>query len=254
VTSGFPARVRGGERVVGTFVKLSGLEAIDLVAAAGFDFAVVDLEHSQLGFSQASALLRHGAAIGLPTVVRIPDVDPALVNRLLEAGASGVQLSSLRRRASVAELRAATCHPPAGTRSVSLAQPAARYGAGGLVAYLAGEEAEPPLVIGQIETATTDDTLGELAAGLDVVFLGTTDLSVDLGLPGELSAAPVRARMEEVAAAASAEGVRLGGFAGDAAGVAALRRLGASYLLVGSDLAALSSGISSLAAAAATEP
>ncbi|HTX64094.1 MAG TPA: aldolase/citrate lyase family protein, partial [Acidimicrobiales bacterium] len=132
----FAARVRAGERVVGTFVKLADPGSVDLVAAAGLDFCVVDGEHSQLTRGDVSRLVRHAATAGLPVVVRLPAPDPGEVNRVLEAGASGVQLSGLRSAAVAQTFRSAMRYPPQGTRSVSLAQPAAGYGARPLTDYL----------------------------------------------------------------------------------------------------------------------
>jgi 4-hydroxy-2-oxoheptanedioate aldolase len=220
----------------GLFLKLASTEVIDLVAAAGFDFAVVDLEHSQLSEADARSLVRHARAIGLPALVRLPDVDRGLVNRLLEAGAAGIQLSTVRRAAELRDLRAATRYAPAGTRSISLAHPQAGYGAAPLGDYLAAQAAEPPVVVAQIETAETDDPLEAiLAEGPDVVFLGMTDLSVDLGLDGER----VRARVEEVAGAAERAGIPLGAFGLDDPRV--------TYRLVSSDLALLRAAVADAA-------
>jgi 4-hydroxy-2-oxoheptanedioate aldolase len=193
-------------RSVGTFVKLPALESID-VCAATLDFCVVDHEHSQLSEADVLRLVRHAAALRFPAVVRIPEVDRGLVNRLLEAGAAGIQLSSVRRVAEVEALRDAALYAPAGRRSISLAHPAARYGATPLRDYLAG--AERPLLVAQLETRETDDPLDEIcAAGADVVFLGLTDLLVDCGL----DEGAARGRADAIAAAAERAGVALGGF------------------------------------------
>ncbi len=243
----FTARVRAGERVVGTFVKLDGPESVDLAAAAGLDFCVIDAEHSQLTRGDVSRLIRHAATAGLPVLVRLPALDPGEVNRALEAGASGVQLSGLRSAATARALRAAMRYPPEGARSVSLAQPAAGYGARALTNYLATSAADPPLVVGQIESATTEESLEDVVGVLDVAFVGTTDLSVDLGVPGEAEHPAVAARVEEIVAAASARGVRVGGWASTATRAAELGARGASYLVVGSDLQLLQLGMRALA-------
>jgi 4-hydroxy-2-oxoheptanedioate aldolase len=193
-------------RLVGTFVKLPALESIELCAAS-LDFAVVDYEHSQLSEHDVLRLVRHAAAVDFPVVVRISTVDPGLVNRLLEAGAAGLQLSSVRSVAQVRALCSATLYPPGGTRSISLAHSGAGYGAIGVGEYVAGVSA--PLVVVQLETRETDDGLEEICrAGADVVFLGVTDLLVDCELDG--SAATARA--DEIAAAAAGAGAALGGF------------------------------------------
>lgn len=220
----------------GVFVKLPALESIDLVAASDLDFAVVDLEHSQLTEGDALRLVRHAGVQGLRTLVRIPTVDRGLVNRLLEAGAAGLQLSTVRSVAQVRALRDAAHHAPRGTRSISLAQPAAAYGAVPVADYLALRDGQPPLLVAQIETATTDDPLDEiLTAGVDVAFIGTLDLSVDLGLDAGRTAA----RVDDIASAADRAGVTLGAF-----GLADAR---VAYDLVGSDVAVLRGGIDALA-------
>jgi 4-hydroxy-2-oxoheptanedioate aldolase len=220
----------------GLFLKLPSTEVVDLVAAAGLDFAVVDLEHSQLSEGDARRLVRHARATGLPALVRLPEVDRGLVNRLLEAGAAGIQLSTVRRAEQVRALRAATRYAPDGSRSISLAHPQAGYGGTPLADYLSAHAADPPLVVAQIETAQTDDPLDAiLAERPDVAFLGMTDLTVDLGLDG----ARVRARVEEVAAAAQRADVPLGAFGLDDERV--------TYRLVSSDLSLLRAAVADAA-------
>jgi 4-hydroxy-2-oxoheptanedioate aldolase len=194
---------------MGTFVKLPALESVD-VCAASLDFCVVDYEHSQLSEADVLRLVRHAAAIDFAAVVRIPEVDRGLVNRLLEAGAAGIQLSSVRRVAEVEALASAAAYAPEGTRSISLAHPRARYGGVPLREYLASSER--PLVVIQLETRETDDPPVDLCrAGADVAFLGLTDLLVDCGLDDDA----VRTRADEIAAAAAEAGLVLGGFGTD---------------------------------------
>lgn len=241
-------RLRDGPPLVGTFLKLLALETVDIAASAGFDFAVVDGEHSQLDEGEIRLLVRHAAALGLPAVVRIPAVDAGAINRLLEAGAAGIQLSSLRARSERDALIAASRYAPGGTRSVSLAHPAADFGAEGLGAYLERHKAGP-LLVGQIETATTVDPLAELLPGLDVAFIGTTDLSVDLGRPGLFDDERVRARAAEIVGAAATAGVALGSWTGSAEALAGLRGHAPRYVVVASDLQLLRAGASALLAA-----
>jgi 2-keto-3-deoxy-L-rhamnonate aldolase RhmA len=201
--------VHAGRRTAGTFVKLPALEVIEIVAET-LDFAVVDLEHSQLGEAEALALVRHARALDFPALVRLHELDRALVNRALEAGAAGIQLSSVRSAAEVRALRSAALYAPRGSRSISLAHRGARFGRTPLADYLGG--LADPLLVVQIETAETDDPLETIAAaGADVVFVGVTDLTVELGLDRERTAA----RVDEIAAAAASARVALGGFGSD---------------------------------------
>jgi 4-hydroxy-2-oxoheptanedioate aldolase len=224
--------LRPRNRRRGLFVKLCATEVLDIAARSGLDFVVVDLEHSQLSEADGLRLTRHAAASGLPALVRLPELDRGAVNRLLEAGARGIQLSTVRSAAQVRALRDATRYAPHGTRSVSLAHPGAAYGEIPLADYLKAQAAAPPELVVQIETDTTDDPLDEiLAAGADVAFVGTTDLSVDLGL----DPARLRERVEAIAAAAEAAGVELGGFNLDDARV--------TYDVSGSDVALLRAAV-----------
>jgi len=201
--------LRAGRGARGTFVKLPAAEVIE-IAAATLDFAVVDLEHSQLSEADALRLVRHAWALGFPTLARLHELDRGLVNRLLEAGAAGIQLSSVRSAAEVGALRNACLYAPRGSRSVSLAHPLAAFGATPLANYLAATP--DPLVVIQLETAETDDPLAAIAgAGADVVFAGVTDLSVEYGLDADRTAQ----RVDEIADAAAEAGVTLGGFGAD---------------------------------------
>lgn len=196
-----------GKRVRGVFLKVPTTEVVDLVAATGFDFAVVDLEHSQLGETDAFRLIRHGAVQGFPMLARISTAERGLVNRLLEAGAVGIHLSTVRRVEEVRALRSACRYAPHGTRSISLTHPSGRYGALPMRDYL-DAQGDGPLVVPQIETAETDDPLDRIAVEADILFIGPTDLSVDLELDGD----SLTARIDEIAAAAEGAGVPLGAF------------------------------------------
>lgn len=227
-SSRFRERVAAG-RVLGTFVKLAATEVIDILAGAGFDFVIVDLEHSQLAEGEAMKLVRHARALDVPAMVRIPACDGGLVNRLLEAGAEGIQLSSVRRVAEVEVLVATTRYPPAGRRSLSLAHPMAGYGAMPLSEAVSGPH---PFLVGQIESAETDDPLEDiLAAGLDVAFVGTTDLLVDLGMDTDRQ----RGRVADIERAIAVSGVGYGTFVSDPGAIPGAAR----YLALSSDLAML---------------
>ena len=203
--SSLRGRLENG-RLVGTFVKLPALESVE-ICAQSLDFCVVDHEHSQLSEADVLRLVRHAAALDFAAVVRIPEVDRGLVNRLLEAGAAGIQLSSARRVSEVRALASAVAYAPDGSRSISLAHPQARYGAVPLRDYLAA--AETALVVIQLETRETEDPPVELCrAGADVAFLGLTDLLVDCDLDEGVAAV----RAETLAAAVAEAGIALGGF------------------------------------------
>ena len=221
----------------GTFLKLPRREVVEIVAGAGFDFAICDLEHAQLTEAEAREVILAGAACGLPIVVRVASLDPGLVNRLLEAGAAGIQAPRMRNRADVEALRAACLYPPDGARSVSLQQPAAGYGAVPLRHHLVAANRRV-LLVGQLETADLEEPLDGWLGGLDVAFVGSVDLRVAVGFDEALFAA----RLAAIEEAATRAGVVLGIFAAGPEEAAAAEGRGHRFLAVGGDLTMLRQG------------
>jgi 2-keto-3-deoxy-L-rhamnonate aldolase RhmA len=227
---------------LGTFVKLPGLESIECVARSGFDFAVVDMEHSQLAEDEARRLVAYARAVGFPCLVRLPQVDAGEIGRYLEAGAAGIQLSDVRTSDEVGALVSAARFPPEGDRGVSTTHPGGDFGRMPVDEYLSGPR---PLLVIQIECAETVDPLEELFAHeIDVCFVGVVDLSVSVGTPGRTDSDAVQARIADVAAAAGASGRAFGHHL--AGGVVPSPE--ARYLTAGTDVTALAGGLERLAA------
>lgn len=231
--------------ITGTFLKIPRFEVVDLLALAGFDFVVCDYEHAQMSLLEACDIVRAGVGRGMPVLVRVPALERGDINRLLEAGAAGIQLARGSGRAAV-ELRRLVSYPPQGSRSVSLSQPAADYGIGTSLAMHLGRSNAEVLAVGQFETADYLDDIDDAMAALDVAFIGPVDLSVDVGTPGELDSAPMREASAAIEAAADRAGVPLGIFAGSAPAAERARAGGYRYVVVGSDLSMLSAGAASM--------
>lgn len=214
-----------GERARGLFVKLPAPHIIEMASLAELDFVIVDLEHSSLSEADALALVRFADLVGIDAIVRLPQVDAGFINRLIEEGARGIQLSNVVSVSQVEALIAATRFAPAGTRSVSTANRGAGFGRATAGDYVTASHNSPPLLIIQIESAVTVDPLHDIAAaGADVIFVGSVDLTVSAGFDSER----VRELEADIADAALETGVRLGGMAvsGDRF----------DYTVIGSDL------------------
>ncbi|HEY4276781.1 MAG TPA: aldolase/citrate lyase family protein [Conexibacter sp.] len=223
--------------VLGTFLKLPRPEVVDLLALAGFDFVVCDLEHAQMSEGDARTVLLAARAHDLPVVIRVEELARGTINRLLEQGAAGIQLPRTRSAEDVRALVDLTRFPPVGSRSVGTAHLAAGYGRQPLADYV-DDEARRPLLVGQFETR------GDAAAvaGLDVAFLGTVDLTVDHGVPGRLDDPAVGARIAQIETAARADGVALGAFAASVDQARAFAAAGYRYIAVSGDVSMLAAG------------
>jgi 2-keto-3-deoxy-L-rhamnonate aldolase RhmA len=222
---------------------------VEVAALAGFDFVICDPEHGQMGEGGARRVILAGRAAGLPVAVRAAELERGSINRLLEAGAAGLQAPRVRTRAEVERLRDLALYPPHGSRSVSLAHPMAGYGSVPPDDYLARSQGQV-LLVGQFETARVGNgPLLEAIGGLDVAFIGVFDLSVDLGLPGRFDAPEVRRWVEGLAEAAEAAGVALGLYAPTAEAAVAAARSGFKYIALGSDVTVLQQAFRNLAGA-----
>lgn len=185
-------RVRDGAALLGTFVNLTDPAVVERIGTSGFDFAVIDLEHGPLGFETLSDLQRAADDTGLDLVVRVPNDRRASILRSLDVGSSGVQVPMIETAERAHERVAKAHYPPRGRRGLSLSNRAIHDGATPARAHV---DASDPLIIAQIETGIGVTNVDEIAAtpGIDVLFLGPTDLSLSLGVLGQTDAAPFEA-------------------------------------------------------------
>src|SRR5687767_10239802 len=87
------AALRGGRLVTGTMVREMRTPAVmQLMAAAGFDYVLLDLEHSVLNLETTADLIRQARALSLCCIVRVPEISKSWIARILDAGADGVMI------------------------------------------------------------------------------------------------------------------------------------------------------------------
>jgi 2-keto-3-deoxy-L-rhamnonate aldolase RhmA len=176
------ALARPDAPALGTWVKLPAMEVMELVALAGFDFAVIDLEHSPIDLETAYRLIGIALHTGVAPLVRVPGLDAGLVQRVLDAGAEGIMVPHVdtveQARAAVSAVR----FPPLGSRGVGSTSRAGAWGATSREEYLRYGQREVVL-IAQIESAVGVANAGAIAAldGVDALLVGVADLSVSEG-------------------------------------------------------------------------
>jgi 2-dehydro-3-deoxyglucarate aldolase/4-hydroxy-2-oxoheptanedioate aldolase len=159
------------------------MEIMELVALAGFDFVVIDLEHSTISLESAYQLIGTALLTGVSPLVRVPGLDPGLIQRVLDAGAEGIMVPHVdtveQARAAVSAVR----FPPLGQRGVGSTSRAGAWGARPLADYLRYGQ-EEVVLIAQIESSLAVRNAGSIAAldGVDALLVGAADLSVSQGL------------------------------------------------------------------------
>jgi 2-keto-3-deoxy-L-rhamnonate aldolase RhmA len=182
------SRLRAGELSLGSWVTLGDSAVAEIMARAGFDWLVVDLEHSVIGIDVAGELIRTIDLCGVAPLVRLTSNDPDQIKRVMDAGAQGIVVPMVKTAADASRAVAATRYGPTGFRGVGLAR-AQGYGPG-FQDYLRWQT-EGPLVVVQIEHK---DAIQELAAiltvpGVDAFMIGPYDLSCSMGIPGQFDRA-----------------------------------------------------------------
>lgn len=192
VESSFKERLESFKPQVGTFVKIYSAEIIEILGMAGFDFIIIDMEHTTLEFHQVEQMVRVADLHGLASIVRIPDSRRSSILRALDLGATGIQVPQIEDSENVKDVVDKAKYPPQGTRGATFAHRAASFGYTPKNYF--EEENEKSLVAVHIETENAYNTVEEICMvpGVDVIFIGPLDLSISLGtgsdfINGELS-------------------------------------------------------------------
>ncbi len=177
-------RLSEGGTVTGMLLFTGSPVVVEMMAAAGLDFVIIDMEHSALDLDRAGHLIRAADAAAITPFVRVPGVDAALIKKLLNLGAAGIVLPHANRN-NCAQLLSAMRFAPDGERGACQITRAAGYKRGGWDAYAQAANREI-MAIPLLEEGSSIADFEALAAmrGLDVYFVGPTDLSISLGVPG----------------------------------------------------------------------
>ena len=169
---------------VGSWITLGNVGIAEIMAGAGFDWLVVDLEHSVISIDVAGDMIRTIDLCGVSPLVRLTSNDPDQIKRVMDAGAHGVIVPMVNRTEDAERAVAAVRYAPDGTRGVGLAR-AQGYGARFREYY--DWQKENSVVIVQIEHKDALENLEEILTvpGVDGFIIGPYDLSCSMGIPGE---------------------------------------------------------------------
>lgn len=226
------------DKQIGIWLTLGTSSTTEVLAGAGYDWMLIDMEHTSSDPAQVLEMLRAGHGGTAEPVVRIPWRDPVLMKRLLDIGVRSFMIPFVQNADEAAQIVSSTRYPPVGTRGVNGTMRASLYGRATDYGQRYADEiclivqAETPLALANIESISAVE-------GIDAVFIGPNDLAANMGFYGQPGAPQVRA-----AIGAALEGISAGG---SAAGIlnfntAQARELldaGFCLLAVGSDVGLL---------------
>ena len=169
---------------IGSWITIGHPAIAEIMARAGFDWLVVDLEHSVISIDVAGDLIRIIDLCGVAPLVRLTSNDPDQIKRVMDAGAHGIVVPMVNSAVEAARAVAATRYAPQGSRGVGLGR-AQGYGVS-FQSYLEWQR-DGPVVIVQIEHKDAIDQLDDILTvpGVDGFIIGPYDLSCSMGLPGQ---------------------------------------------------------------------
>jgi 2-keto-3-deoxy-L-rhamnonate aldolase RhmA len=186
---------------LGSWITLGHPSIAEIMAKAGFEWIVVDLEHSMIGLEQAGELIRTIDLCGVAPLVRLTSNDPDQIKRVMDAGAHGIVVPMVNSAEEAARAVAATRYGPQGTRGVGLSR---AQGWGVRFREYLDWQAEGPIVMVQIEHREGVAHLEEILAvpGVDGFIIGPYDLSCSMGMPGQFERAEFVSALQSVLATA----------------------------------------------------
>jgi 4-hydroxy-2-oxoheptanedioate aldolase len=221
----------------------------EICAGAGLDWLLIDMEHSPNGLESVLAQLYAVSAYPSTPLVRVPVGDVVTIKQVLDLGAQNLLVPMISSADEARTVVDAVRYPPRGRRGVGSALArSARWNR--VDGYLTGADDHVSLFV-QIETADGVAAAAEIAAvdGIDGVFVGPSDLAASMGRLGEQTHPEVTAAVLRAFDGVREAGKPVGVNAFDPAAARRYIDAGASFVLVGADVALLARGSEALAAA-----
>ena len=241
-------RNRAAKTPCGTWVMSASPIVAEAIGTAGFDWAVLDMEHTPLDLMELVHLLQAVGNTPMAPVVRVPWNDTPYVKRVLDAGAPTLLFPFIQNADEARRAVAATRYPPEGVRGMAGMSRASRFGT---VPNFFKQANQDVCVVLQLETVESITQLEAIAAvpGVDALFVGPGDLSGTMGHVGQLTHPAVLAQMADAAKRCHALGMPIGTVGGTPEVVAQYRSIGYDFVAVASDLGLLMRAAQGAAAA-----
>ncbi|WP_313185254.1 HpcH/HpaI aldolase family protein [Lacrimispora sp.] len=230
--------LKEGKSYIGTFAKMTDPSVVELFSLIGFDFFVIDNEHSHMSKETMDHLLRTADISGIVPIVRIRQNNRSMILQSLDGGSLGIMVPETSSRRDVEEMIYNSYYSPIGGRGFSPSHRAAGYGFMDGKEY-AGLANEHVMTIAYCETAEAlnnlDDMLG--VPGLDVMWIGPMDLSQALGVIGDSRHPKVQEAVAHIIERCKAAGVAAGTIAANGEEAKKLLDMGVQFIGLSSDQA-----------------
>ncbi len=243
----FKRALKAGKPQIGLWSTLSSSYTVEVVAGAGFDWLLLDSEHSPVDIENLLTQLQAAAPYASHPIVRIPWNDMVNTKRVLDIGAQSLLIPYVQTADEARSAVASTRYPPAGVRGVAGTTRATRFGRVKEYARRAHEEI---CVLVQVETQSALGSIEAICAvdGVDGVFIGPADLHASMGHAGETANAKVKPLIDDAIRRIRKAGKAPGILTPNEADARHWLECGALFVAVGSDAGILARGADALAA------
>lgn len=243
----FKRAIKAGKPQIGLWSTLSSSYTVEVVAGAGFDWLLLDTEHSPVDIENLLTQLQAAAPYASHPIVRIPWNDMVTVKRVLDIGAQTLLVPYVQNVEEARNAVAHTRYPPAGVRGVAGTTRATRFGR--LPDY-AKRAHEDICVLVQVETQAALNNIEAICGieGIDGVFIGPADLHASLGYPGEIANPKVKPLIDDAIRRIRKAGKAPGILTPNEADARHWLECGALFVAVGADVGILARGAEALAA------
>ena len=243
----FKRALRGGKPQIGLWSSLSSNYTVEVIAGAGFDWILLDTEHSPSDLENLLGQLQAAAPYPTHPVVRVPWNDMVTMKRVLDIGAQSLLIPYVQTADEARNAVANTRYPPAGVRGVAGTTRATRFGRVKDYAKRAHEEI---CVLVQVETQSALDQIEAIAAidGVDGIFIGPADLHASLGHTGEIANPKVKPLIDDAIRRIRKAGKAPGILTPNEPDARQWLDCGALFVAVGADVGILARGAEALAA------
>lgn len=227
------ARLKAGETVFGTFIRYPDPTLVEFIAWQGWDFLVFDGEHGTVEPGDVENLVRVAELRGVTPIARAAANQPHVILRMMDTGAQGVHVPWVNSGAEAEQVIQSVKYHPRGIRGLASSR-AADFGMTLPLSEYVAQANRETLTIVHIETVEAVNRIHEYLAvdDLDVIFIGPTDLSQSMGLPGERTHPDVIATMMRVVEAVRPSGKFLGTMVSSAADARDWKARGIQYITI----------------------
>ncbi len=245
-TNSFKQAIANGRQQIGLWCSLGNAMTVEIAASSGYDWIVIDTEHSPTDVLEALAQLQAAAAYpSTQAVVRPACNDEILIKRILDCGAQTLLIPMINTPEQARKAVSYITYPPHGVRGVAGLTRAGRFGR--IANYINVAQNELCLLL-QIETVEGLKNLEAIAntAGVDGVFIGPADLSASMGYPGQLGHPEVKAAIADAIKRIRACGKAAGILTTDNVYAKECIANGTTFTAVGLDIGVLARGLEKL--------